>query len=58
MPKKGYKSDMSVKGLDSLIRELQKYKDDLPNKLRNDLNVRTITNEPSVSFDIDGSFSL
>ena len=32
MPKKVFKSDMSVKGLDSLIRELQKYKDDLPNK--------------------------
>ena len=34
MPKKVYKSDMSVKGLDSLIRELQKYKDDLPNKCK------------------------
>ena len=34
MPKKVFKSDMSVKGLDSLIRELQKYKDDLPNKCK------------------------
>ena len=34
MPKKVYKSDMSVKGLDSLIRELQKYKDDFPNKCK------------------------
>lgn len=34
MPKKVYKSDMSVKGLDSLVRELQKYKDDLPNKCK------------------------
>ena len=34
MPKKVYKSDMSVKGLDILIRELQKYKDDLPNKCK------------------------
>ena len=34
MPKKVYKSDMSVKGLDSLIRELQKHKDDLPNKCK------------------------
>lgn len=28
------KSDLSVKGLDNLIRELQKYKDDLPNKCK------------------------
>ena len=28
------KSDLSVKGIDSLIRELQKYKDDLPNKCK------------------------
>ena len=34
MPKKVFKSDMSVKGLDSLIRELQKYNDDLPNKCK------------------------
>ena len=34
MPKKVFKSDMSVKGIDSLIRELQKYKDDLPNKCK------------------------
>ena len=34
MPKKVFKSDMSVNGIDSLIRELQKYKDDLPNKCK------------------------
>ena len=34
MPKKVFKSDMSVKELDSLIRELQKYNDDLPNKFK------------------------
>ena len=34
MSKKVFKSDMSVKGIDSLIRELQKYKDDLPNKCK------------------------
>ena len=28
------KADLSVKGIDSLIRELQKYKDDLPNKCK------------------------
>ena len=28
------KADLSVKGIDNLIRELQKYKDDLPNKCK------------------------
>ena len=34
MSKKVFKSDMSVKGIDNLIREIQKYKDDLPNKCK------------------------
>ena len=34
MPKKVFKSDMSVNGIDSLIRELQKDEDDLPNKCK------------------------
>ena len=34
MSKKVFKSDMSVNGVDSLVRELQKYKDDLPNKCK------------------------
>ena len=34
MSKKVFKSDMSVNGVDSLVLELQKYKDDLPNKCK------------------------
>ena len=34
MPKKVFKSDMSAKAIDNLIRELQKYKDDLHNKCK------------------------
>lgn len=34
MSKKVFKSDMSAKGIDNLIRELQKHKDDLSNKCK------------------------
>lgn len=34
MLKKVFKSELSAKGIDNLIREIQKYKDDLPNKCK------------------------